>query len=326
MNMWDGLNYHPASNHLIASNRYQLCRYSMDIQRLEYFVKVAEVGSFSKAAIALRMSQSALSRQIMELEDSVRQRLFLRTGRGAALTDAGGALLSHARAILSIAGQAKQEIADLDAAPRGHVSLGVPPLMALRFGAELVTCFHAKFPEASLTLAEGLSLNLREWLLDGRLDAAILYDSPPLVQLDYEVLSREPLALFGPRSAARLPATVPIEKLVRYPLILPSAPNAIRTLLDAVLREKDFRLKVIAEVASAPTLLSLVAKGVAYTILPASAAQTALALEYVQVSRLSGPVIQNRATLAVPRTRPLSRLGRELIALTRKICGTACDQ
>ena len=296
--------------------------YSMDVQRLEFFVKVVEMGSFSKAAIALRMSQSALSRQIMELEDSVRQRLLLRTGRGVAPSEAGRVLLSHARAILSIADQAKQEIADLDVAPRGRVSLGIPPLMALRFGAELVTRFHSQFPEASLTLAEGLSLNLREWLLDGRLDAAILYDSPPLVQLDYEVLSREPLALFGPRSAPRLPGTVPIAKLARYPLVLPSAPNAIRTLVDAVLREKEIRLKVVAEVASAPTLLSLVSQGLAYTILPASATRTAIAPEHLQIARLTGPVIYNRATLAVPRTRPLSRLGRELIALVRTICRT----
>lgn len=307
---------------MIAWARYQLCRYSMDIQRLEHFVKVAEVGSLSKAAIALRMSQSALSRQIMELEDSVRQRLLLRTGRGVEPTQAGNVLLSHARAILSMADQARQEMADLDVAPRGRVSLGIPPLMALRFGAQLVRLFHAKFPEAGFTLVEGLSLNLREWLLDGRLDAAILYDSPPLVQLDYDVLGREPLALFGPRDAPSLPAQMVVTKLSRYPLVLPSAPNAIRTLLDAILREKEIRLKVIAEVASAPTLLSLVSQGVAYTVLPASAAQTAIALKHVQVSRLSGPVIHNRATLAVPRTRPLSRLGREVIALVRTVCRT----
>lgn len=292
----------------------------MDIARLEYFVKVAETGSFSKAAIALGISQSALSRQIMELEESVRQPLLLRTGRGAVPTEAGRVLLSHARAILSIADQAKTEIADLDIAPRGRVSLGIPPLMSLRFGAELITLFHAKFPEASLALVEGISLHLREWLLDGRLDAALLYDSPPLVQLDYEVLSREPLALFGPRDAPRLPSTIPVAKLVRYPLVLPSAPNAIRTLIDAALRENEISLKIIAEVAAAPTLLSLVSKGVAYTILPDSAVRAA-AQDPLQVARLTGPVIHNKVTLAVPRTRPLSRLGRELIGLVRTVCG-----
>jgi LysR family nitrogen assimilation transcriptional regulator len=294
----------------------------MDIQRLEHFVKVVETGSFSKAAIALRMSQSALSRQIMELEESVGQPLLLRTGRGAVPTEAGQVLLAHARAILSIAVRAKEEIADLDIAPRGRVSLGMPPLMGLRFGADLVTRFHAKFPEARLVLVEGISLHLREWLLDGRLDAALLYDSPPLVQLDYEVLGREPLALFGPRSAPRLPGTIPVAKLVRYPLVLPSAPNAIRTLIDAALRENEISLKIIAEVAAAPTLLSLVSQGVAYTILPVSAARAA-APDQLQVARLVGPAIHNRVALAVPRTRPLSRLGRELIGLVRAVCGAS---
>jgi len=143
------------------------------------------------------------------------------------------------------------------------------------------------------------------------------------VQLDYEVLSREPLALFGPRNAPRLPGTIPVAKLVRYPLVLPSAPNAIRTLIDAALRENGISLKIIAEVAAAPTLLSLVSKGVAYTILPDSAVRAAAAPDLLQVARLTGPVIYNKATLAVPRTRPLSRLGRELIGLVRTVCGAS---
>lgn len=291
----------------------------MEIQRLEFFVKVAEAGSFSKAGAALRMSQSALSRQVKELEMSVGQRLFVRTGRGATPTEAGSLLLAHARAILSIAQHAKQELADLDLAPRGRVTLGLPPLMASRYGGALITRFRSQYPDAVLTLEEGLSMNLREWLLDGRLDIAVLYDAPPLPQMDYELLCREPLALFGPGSGPKLPSTLPIARLPRYPLVLPSAPNAIRSLVDIALREKDIQLNIIAEVASAPTLLALVSQGVGFTILPDSAIRTRLDIDRMQIARLSGPVIHNRVTLATPRTRPLSRLGKALLELLRNV-------
>ncbi|HAL36663.1 MAG TPA: LysR family transcriptional regulator, partial [Polaromonas sp.] len=71
----------------------------MDLRRLEYFVAVAEAGSFSKGAAALHMSQPALSQQVALLEQETGQRLFTRNGRGVEPTDAGLALLVHARGI-----------------------------------------------------------------------------------------------------------------------------------------------------------------------------------------------------------------------------------
>ena len=61
----------------------------MNLKQLEYFVQVAELGSFSKAALALDIAQPALSRQVRSLESELTQQLFLRYGRGGTLTDAG---------------------------------------------------------------------------------------------------------------------------------------------------------------------------------------------------------------------------------------------
>src|SRR5258708_22945546 len=72
----------------------------MNLKQLEYFVQVAELGSFSKAAAVLDIAQPALSRQVRGLETELRQQLFLRNGRGVALTDAGKRLFDHRVAIL----------------------------------------------------------------------------------------------------------------------------------------------------------------------------------------------------------------------------------
>ena len=65
----------------------------MDLKQLEYFVRVAELGSFTRASIALAIAQPALSRQIRLLEVKLRQNLSTRNGRGALPTEAGQLLL-----------------------------------------------------------------------------------------------------------------------------------------------------------------------------------------------------------------------------------------
>jgi LysR family nitrogen assimilation transcriptional regulator len=290
----------------------------MELRRLEYFVKVAEMASFSKAAVVLRMAQSTLSRQIGELELELGQRLLLRTGRGATPTEAGLALLTHARAMLSIARHAQQDLLDLDASPRGRIVVGLPSLVALQLGGSLVKAFRAKFPLATLTLTEGLSLHLREWLVEGRVDIAVLYDPPPLPQLIYSVLGREPLVLVAPAGEKKLPATVPLHTLPRYPLVLPSAPNAIRTLVDEALRPKQIELHIVAEVGAAHTMLNMVAQGVGYTILPESALRTQVSRTPLQFARLGPPGVWNTRILALPTSRPSTRLVRETVAILEK--------
>ena len=81
----------------------------MNLKQLEYFVQVAELGSFSKAAVALDVAQPALSRQVRALETEVRQQLFLRNGRGVALTDAGKRLFDHSVAVLQLVTHARLE-------------------------------------------------------------------------------------------------------------------------------------------------------------------------------------------------------------------------
>ena len=82
----------------------------MDLKQLEYFVRVAELGSFTRAAIALNIAQPALSRQIRLLEVELKQNLLTRNGRGAVSTEAGKLLLAHGRGILHQVDRAREEL------------------------------------------------------------------------------------------------------------------------------------------------------------------------------------------------------------------------
>src|SRR5476651_351247 len=96
----------------------------MNLKQLDYFVHVAELGSFSKAALVLDIAQPALSRQVRGLETELRENLFLRNGRGVALTDAGKRLFDHGVAILRLVAHAREDLGASRDEARGRVTVG----------------------------------------------------------------------------------------------------------------------------------------------------------------------------------------------------------
>ncbi len=291
----------------------------MELRQLEYFVQVVDAGSFSRGAAALHLAQPSLSRQVALLEDELGQRLLVRTGRGVVPTEAGEALLVHARAILDIARRARDELRDLHASPSGRVIVGLPPRVAMRLSAPLVQRFRERYPRAVVSVSEGLSQHLREWLIAGRLDMALLFDPPASPALSYQVLARESLLLVAPTAGPRLPGRVSASSLADYPMVLPSAPNSIRSLVDAVLRPRRIELNLVAEVGAVQTVLALVAQGVGATILPESALALMPGAEALQRATIASPGIRNSLVLAIPRARPATRLIQETAKLLREL-------
>ena len=145
----------------------------MDLKQLEYFVRVAEMGSFTKAAMALEVAQPALSRQIRLLEVELRQNLLLRNGRGATPTEAGKLLLEHGRGILHQVARAREELGRVRGALAGRVAIGLPPSLARVLTVPLTRQFRQQLPEASLSITESLSNSMQEWLLARLLIRAI---------------------------------------------------------------------------------------------------------------------------------------------------------
>jgi LysR family nitrogen assimilation transcriptional regulator len=288
----------------------------MDLTRLRYFVAVVESGSFSRAAATLHLSQPALSRQVLLLEEEVGQRLLVRNGRGASANEAGLALLAHARGIFELADKARADMRERQSSPRGQVTVGLPPRVAQVLTADLVQRFRERYPEATVTIVESLSIRLREWLVAGTLDMAILFDPPTSPQLTEETLGREPLLLFGPRP---LPRRMKLAELSAVPLVMPSGPNALRRLLEAHTRRRGLTLDIVAEVDSVLTVLSLVARGVAHTVLPASARRLWTYPQTLHEAAIVSPAMRNRIVLAIPRARPATRPQRLAAELLRSL-------
>ena len=129
----------------------------MDLKQIEYFVRVAELGSFTRAAVVLNIAQPALSRQVRLLEVELRQNLLVRNGRGAVPTEAGKLLLEHGRGILHQVERAREELGRVRGALAGRVAIGLPTSVARVMTVPLTRAFRNELPEVRLSISEGLS-------------------------------------------------------------------------------------------------------------------------------------------------------------------------
>jgi LysR family nitrogen assimilation transcriptional regulator len=247
----------------------------MDLKQIEYFVQVAELGSFTRAASVLRVAQPALSRQVRSLEVELRQPLFDRNGRGVTLTAAGTRLLGHGRGILQQVERARQDLEDQRGAATGLLSIGLPPSVSRTLTAPLVDAFRQRFPRATISVVEGLSTYTLEWLAQGRIDCAVVYNATPAAAVDLLPVLQEPLFLVSARAAsarARLrgPALT-LAQLATRALVIPSRPHAIRMKLETVLAQAGLKPQVALEIESVPAILDLVQRHALHAVLSLNA-------------------------------------------------------
>lgn len=282
---------------------------AMDLKQVRSFIMACEMRSLSRAAEVLGLSQPSLSRQIQLLETELRHHLLARTGRGVEPTPAGLRFLAHAKALDALAQHARQDMRAYASTTQDKVRLGLPPRVARRLAPQIVQAFRRQHPAAALTLAEGLSSEMNDWLIKDRVDLALLYDPPPSTLVRCVSVYREDLVLAYAKSCRPLPPPrVRARELGRYPLVLPSAPNTIRALVDKTCRDLEVTLDIAAEVDVVQTILETMTQDTLYTILPRSALHDMPGQDYLACSEIIAPTIMNNLTLAMPARQPLPAL------------------
>ena len=179
----------------------------MNFKQLEYFVHVAELGSFSKAALVLDIAQPALSRQVRSLEVGLRETLLLRNGRGVVLTEAGQRLYEHGVNLLQALAQAQDDMAASRDEPVGRITIGLPPSVGRQLTLPLIDGFRRRrrLPRARLAIVEGLSSHISEWISTGRVDLGLLYNPEAQPALEITLVIEETLCLVSPAAAPGQP-------------------------------------------------------------------------------------------------------------------------
>ncbi|MEO8545146.1 MAG: LysR family transcriptional regulator [Burkholderiaceae bacterium] len=281
---------------------------SHDLQRWRAFLVVAELGSLTRAAIRLDTNQSMLSRTINALERDCNSRLFNRTGRGVELSEAGTRLLPTVKALLHDAELLEGMVQQGAQAPMGQVTIGLLPSLAPSIIPALFTRVRENLPKVHLRILEGSSGQIDEWLVDARLDIAILYRYTPANQeTEHELALVDSYLIGAPGDSVTRESEVNFRSLDGLPFILPGSPNGLRSSLDAVARSEKIVVAPVIEADSLPLMKSIVAAEKMYTVLPLHAVRGEIGDGRLQASRIVNPRLARKIMMATAKTKSPGR-------------------
>lgn len=301
----------------------------MNLTQLRYFVRVAEMGSFSKAAIELDVAQPALSRQVRLLETDLHVNLLQRTGRGVLLTEPGKRLFDHAVGILQLVARAREDVSASRDEAAGRIVVGLPPSMGRLLTLPLVDAFEREMPKARLAIVEGLSAHIVEWISTGRVDLGLIHNPEANPAIETMPVLDEPLCLVsaakGARKAEKAEKSergdkpVPFAELATLPLVVPEHSHAIRKLLETQAALAGLKLNIAFEVSSVSSILELVRHGHGNAVLARSAVQASGQPGALRVRPLAGAALTSRLCMAVSAHKPATPLVRQAMRLLREL-------
>jgi LysR family nitrogen assimilation transcriptional regulator len=282
-----------------ASWRY---RAGMELRSLGYFVRIAELGSITRAAAHLRVAQPALSRHVQRLEEELGARLFTRANRGVRLTEAGSKLLENALRILREVERAGDEIRAHRAHPSGKIILGVTPTLCPVVVPELFARVRRNYPRVELKVVHAGMVRLEEFVIDGRIDLALLSEMSKSRLVLSTSLAREEMVLVT-RPGARAAGVVTAEELARTPLILG---DGLRAAMEPLLAGLGIAIAVDTELNDHETIRLMVIEGVGASILPHSSIYRECLRGLLEAHRISEAGVFRTLALGVAASRTAS--------------------
>lgn len=265
----------------------------MELRQLKYFLAVADSGSLSRAALEVFIAQSALSKQIGELEQELGVQLLNRSRTGVTMTEAGKTFYAYAQAILKQLGDAKAAVRSSPQSIVGAVVLAFPQSVSgeLTLPLPLIRAAREQLPGVSLHLNEELTGNMLDRLRQGHIDLAIF--SPVEGQPDMVFLPFVEEELYLLRSAEPLEGLpdegdVDLASVARHAVIMPAQQHhhCTRAPFAAALAQAGLPLKVAAEINSVHILMAAVEAGMAPTVMPHALATHEIAQGRMRAHRI----------------------------------------
>jgi DNA-binding transcriptional LysR family regulator len=242
----------------------------MDTRQLEIFVKVADLGSFSRAAEALFLTQPTVSEHIRGLEEELGLRLLDRLGRGAAPTKAGQLLLGYARRILELHREARQAVGQFQGRMSGELVIAASTIPGEYVLPPLIGRFKEKYPDIAISLLIGDTQRVVDWVLEGRVELAVAGAQIDQRALEYRELMPDELVLVvsgtHPWHGKK---TATLDEVRAEPLIVRERGSGSRYALEKALAEVGLDLgdfRVVGEMGSTQAIKQAVKAGVGISL------------------------------------------------------------
>jgi len=290
----------------------------IDALGLEAFLAIAEQGRFHKAARALHITQTALTRRLQNFESQLGVRLVERTTRSVALTPLGESFLPQARRLLAELRAALVEIRETGRAQRGDVTIACVPTAGIQYLPRILREYAARFPRNRVRVLDHASSDVVAAVLRREAEFGIHIAgaahpelvSVPLLSDRFVLVCRDDHALAKRRKLTW-------RELEAHALVFVGAGSGNRPLLDSALAARRPRLQAQYEVQHSSTALGLAAAGVAAAIVPDLAVQPG-AYPRLRVVPIGSPVVSRTLVLVTRKGAQLSPAAQALFELMRE--------
>ncbi len=242
----------------------------MDLRQLEIFVKVAEFGSFSRAAEALYLTQPTVSEHIRTLEEEVGVRLLDRLGRGAAVTRGGQLLLSYATRMLALQREARQAMDGFQGRMSGELLAGASTIPGEYVLPAMIGRFKEKYPDISITLLIGDSQTAVDWVAEGRAELGVVGARLSHRGVEYKELMPDEVVVVVPGAHPwHGRRQIMLDELRSEPLLIRERGSGTRAALEAALAEAGMDLgsfRIVGEMGSTQAIKQAVKAGVGVSL------------------------------------------------------------
>ena len=286
----------------------------MEIRQLQYFVRVVELGSLSKAAAALHIAQPAISRQVRKLEEEFGGQLLVRDGRGVKPTALGLEFADRARNILRDLNRLKADATGARGEPMDELTVGIPAVVGSEFIAELVKRFRTRYPQATLRVVEGFSYQIVDWLQLGRLDLGLVYAPDYYTKIDVRPIAYQSLHLVGrPSKADIVETSQSFAASIKLPMIMPVRPNSFWDMLHRVAQDQGLDINLQIEVDSIFAIRKLVKLGEGFSIMPYSGVHEDVQRGELVARQVTDPVLSKSIAIVFPKRGINTLTGEKLV-------------
>lgn len=274
----------------------------MNLNHLSIFQAVADSGSVSAGAQRLRISQSAVSKQLAEFEKQLGVTLFERLPRGVRLTEAGRLLQGYANNLVALEAEAESAIRDLKLGVRGRLRIGASRTVGAYLMPALLARFRRRHPDVEIFLQVDSTGAIEQRLIASDLDIGFTEGIVGSDLLDYRVFDRDELVLIAaPGHPIARTDPAPLSAVVQQPLLMHEVGSGTRAVTEKAFSARGIALRPSMTLASTEAIKHTVATGVGIAVLSISAVRTELAAGTLKVVRMKGLTID----------RPLYRIQRK---------------
>ncbi len=281
---------------------------TMDIRQLRYFLGVLDAKSLTKAADTLHVAQPALGLQIRKLEEELGVQLLIRHSRGVTPTDAGSLLAGHAARLVRDFEHVRQDLLDFAREPRGRVLLGLTTSLSLVLAARLIERCKKKVPGVSLSLTDGMSERLMEWVDADSLDVALTYNLGKQTDLRAEPLAEETLHFITRAEGSdRSKGDITLAEALTHDMIFPTRPHLVRVKVEEQARRHGLTPRIFCEVDSVIAIRELVGRGLGCSILPYGAVDSEVRAGRMRARNIVDPELPRTLYLAYSARRPVTK-------------------